>query len=310
MEIIYSSSESNIPHKPTGIGLGNFDGLHIGHMALINTLICESNISGLKSMIYTFTKHPENIIRKSLFTPLITTIGKKVSLLEDTKLEYLYFQEFDEVFSRMKPENFVKEVLIDRLKAELIVTGFNYRFGYRGEGDTELLKALGKKYGARVLVIPPVKIENEVVSSTTIRNYIGKGDMEGAFRLLGHHYSVTGEVLSGRQIGGRIGFPTANLIPENYLILPQKGVYITKTKIDGVFYPSITNVGKNPTFEELDHTSVETHILDFNMDIYSKKIEVFFMQKVRNERKFKDAAELVNQVSKDMEAAREYFSKA
>lgn len=308
MKVIYGANENFKTNKFSGIGLGNFDGLHIGHMALVNTLIRESKLNGIESVIYTFTKHPENILRKKLFTPLLTTVNKKVELLGETALDYLFFDEFDETYSRLKPEAFVKNVLVDKLKARLVVAGFNYRFGYMGQGDANLLKELGKTNNFKVVIIPPIKIDNEIVSSTLIRQYVAKGQMDRVFRLLGRHYSITAKVQTGRRIGSRIGFPTANIHPEDYLILPNNGVYITKTMIDGVLYKSVTNIGKNPTFEELEKAAVETHILDFDEDIYGKVIEVFFISKIRGEKKYKDVNALIEQIRDDVRKAREFLS--
>lgn len=309
VKTIFGNENIKFNSHTTAVGLGNFDGLHVGHMALVNTLISEARINCLESMIYTFTKHPENIIRKKLFTPLLTTVGKRVQLLGETQLNYIYFDEFDENFSRMKPESFVREILLERLGAGLVVAGFNYRFGYMGQGDVELLKELGRKYNFRVIIIPPVRINTELVSSSAIREYVAKGDMEGVFRLLGRHYSITGEVRDGKKIGRRIGFPTANLQPEDYLIMPHNGVYITKTLYNGEFYNSLTSVGHNPTFGDTPAISVETHILDFNNDIYKNNIEVFFLRKLRNEKKFRNAQELSNQIANDIKDAGEYFRK-
>ncbi len=308
MKTIFGIEKIKFESCTTAVGLGNFDGLHVGHMALVNTLISEARINRLQSMIYTFTKHPENIIRKKLFTPLLTTVGKRIQILGETQLNYVFFDEFDEEYSRMKPEDFVREVLLGKLGAGLVVAGFNYRFGYMGQGDVGLLRELGKKYNFRVIMIPPVMINNEIVSSTAIRGHVEKGDMEGVFRLLGRHYSITGDVTDGKRLGRRIGFPTANLHPEEYLIMPHNGVYVTKTLYNGEFYNSLTNVGHNPTFGDMPATSVETHILDFDKDIYKSNIEVFFLTKIRNEKKFRSADELSNQIARDINSAREYFN--
>jgi len=308
MEVIYDDANgSSAISTPTGVGLGNFDGLHIGHMALINTLINESKFNGLKSVVYTFKKHPENILRKKLITPLLSTVNKKIQLLSETSLDYLYFDSFTEVFSRLSPEAFVKEVLVKKLKARLAVAGFYYRFGYKGQGDVRLLEELGKKYNFKVVVIPPIKVDDEIVSSTLIRANVLKGNMGRVFELLGRYYSITGKVQNGRRIGSTLGFPTANIHPENYLVLPQNGVYITKTLIGGEFYGSITNIGNNPTFNEHKVISVETHILDFDRDIYDKDIEVFFILKLRPEKKYKSKEDLAKQVQKDIGIAREFF---
>lgn len=307
MKVIYGAESNYNFIKPTGVGLGNFDGLHIGHMALIDKLIKESELNSLDSVVYTFSKHPENIIRKELFTPLITSTHKKVELLEKTRLNYLYFEKFDENFSRMQPEEFVKDILVGKFNMRLAVAGFNYRFGYRGQGDTELLHKMGNELGFKVIVIEPIMLEEEVVSSTRIRSYILEGDMDRVFAFLGRHYSVAGKVEKGRRVGNTIGFPTANIYPEEYLVLPSNGVYITKTLIDGKMHPSISNIGNNPTFGGLDKISVETYILDFEKSIYGKEIEVFFISKLRGEIKFDSVKELTDQIEKDIEIAKKYF---
>ena len=157
MQVIHSTVKNNYFNNKTGVGLGNFDGLHIGHMALINTLIREAQLNNLCSVVYTFRRHPENILRKKLITPLLLTEQKKIELLSEINLDCLYFDDFNEEFSRLSPEDFVKRVLIDKLNIKLAVVGYDYRFGYMGQGDVEFLKELGKKYGFRVVVIPPIK---------------------------------------------------------------------------------------------------------------------------------------------------------
>jgi len=306
MKVIYGNNQPIEFTNPTGIGLGNFDGLHIAHMALINTLINESKQRGLESVLYSFTKHPENIIRKKLFTPLITSTGKKIKLLELTQLDYTYFEEFDEQFSRMSPETFVKDILVDRFKMKLAVAGYDYRFGYKGQGDVAYLKELGQKYNYKVITITAIKVDDEIVSSTLIRKYVKKGDMESAFKLLGRHYSITGVVEKGKRIGNTLGFPTANIYPEEYLLMPLDGVYVTRTLLDGKIYNSITNIGNNPTFSE-QKKSIETYILDYSGNIYGKDIEVFFLKKIRGEKKFNSIDELVEQIRRDIEKARQYF---
>ncbi len=291
----------------SGVGLGNFDGLHTGHMALINTLINECKLKQYNSIIYTFSKHPEHIFRKKLLTPLIITNEHKTDILRDTSLNYLCFEEFDEEYSRIEAEDFVKNILVDKLHAKLVVVGFNYRFGYKGRGNPQLLKALGKKYGFKVIEIPPVKVGDEIVSSTLIRKYISEGNASKVFQLMGRHFSVPGNVVKGKQIGGELGFPTANIIPEPYLVMPRTGVYITRTMIDNCWYNSITNVGKCPTVKNQNFINLETHIIDFNSNIYGQKIEVFFMEKLRNEIKFNSKDTLVEQIKKDVIVAKEYF---
>lgn len=307
MKVVYNADEMNNDYK--GVGLGNFDGLHIGHFALINTLIHESRFNGYSSLIYTFTKHPENILRKKLFKPLLTTKEKKIELLSDTALDYLYFEEFDEEFSRLTPFEFARDILVGKLNVKLVVAGFNYRFGYKGQGNSELLRALGHQFDFRVIIIPPVRIEKNIASSTLIRANVIKGNMDIVFKLLGRHYSIDGTVRSGQQLAGKLGFPTANISPREYIALPHNGVYITKTLIDGKLYESITNVGTKPTVGQGNPVSLETHIFDFNKDIYNRKIEVFFISKIRNEKIFSGMDELVQHVKKDIVLAKESHRK-
>jgi len=307
MKVIYGNNEEFNIDFETGVGLGNFDGLHVGHMALVNTLVNESRLNRYKSLLYTFTKHPEHVLNPGNRTPLITNTEKKIQLLNESPLDYLYLEEFNEVYSRTEPEDFIKNILVGKLNARLVVAGYDYKFGHKGKGDVKTLVEYGKKYNLKVIIISPIKVDNIIVSSTKIREYISKGDMEKVFKLLGRHYSITGEVQTGRQMGGKIGCPTANLHPESGLALPQKGVYITKTLLDGDFYPSITNVGKNPTFGNNSDIKVETHIINFDRNIYNRNLEVFFLERLRGEKRYKSPAELTRQIYSDIEAAKKYF---
>lgn len=306
MEVIRGTKKT-LFRKPLGVGLGNFDGLHIGHIALINALISECKLNNLHSMVYTFAKHPENILEKKIVTPLLITVEKKAELLNSLPLDYLFYEDFDESFSKMQPEDFVKEVLVNNFSIKLAMAGFDYTFGYMGQGDANLLIELGKKYNFRVIIIPPIKINDEVISSTLIREYLTKGDMEKTFYFLGRHYSITGVVESGHRIGSQLGFPTANIKPEEYLILPANGVYITKTLIDEKLYKSITNIGNAPTIKKNStKVNIETYILDFNKDIYKNNIEVFFIKKIRDEKKFNSKEELIQQINSDVLKVKNY----
>lgn len=293
--------------RNTGVGLGNFDGLHIGHMALINTLVSECRLNDLQSVVYTFTKHPDTMLRKTLISQIITTNEQKTKLLESTALDTLCYKDFDESFSRLSPAEFVKDILVDTLKIRLAVVGFNYRFGYMGKGDVEYLKKSGEKYGFRVIVVPPVKVKAEIVSSTLIREYIKKGKMERVFQLLGRHFSLYGTVIAGRRIGRTLGFPTANIMAHPNMAVPANGVYITKTKYDNRWVNSITNVGMAPTLREGSVFSIETHMLDYDEDIYGKDIEVCFIHKLRDEKKYVNIDALKKQVADDIKKTKKYW---
>ena len=292
--------------KACGVGLGNFDGLHRGHMALINTLINECQLNDLHSVVYTFMKHPEHILRKKLYTPLIMTTDHKAKVLEKTGLESLCFQEFDEEFSRMSPESFVEDILVRKMRAKLVVVGFNFHFGYMGKGDTDLLRQMGNQLGFRLVMIPPVKVREEIVSSTIIRQYIMKGKMEKAFELLGRHFSVPGKVISGTQVGRTLGFPTANMIPERCLVMPAIGVYITRTMYQGKWYNSVTNVGHRPTLNYDTKVTLETHMTGFDGQLYGQDIEVFFLKKLRDEKRFSNRDELIHQIQLDLLQAEKF----
>ena len=310
MQVIYNINKDTIKEH-TGVGLGNFDGLHIGHMALINTLISECKLNELKSVVYTFSKHPDHMLRKTLISPLITTNEQKTNLLASNDLNMLCYQDFDEAYSRLTPEDFIKEILVDHLKIRLVVVGFNYRFGYKGGGDSEYLKKSGEKYGFKVIVVPPVKVNSEIVSSTLIRNYIKKGKMDRVFQLLGRHFSLCGTVIDGRHIGRTLGFPTANIMAYPEMVVPDNGVYITKTKIEGKWLNSVTNVGMAPTVRlntpDGGLFSIETHLLDYEENIYGKNIEVCFVQKLRSEKRFDNVEALKNQVLIDIKMANTYW---
>lgn len=293
--------------RGTGIGLGSFDGLHIGHLALIGTLIDECRYMGISSVVFTFLKHPGTILRKGLYQPLITSIEHKTEILSRTSLDYLCFREFDEKFSRMPAETFVETVLVGWLKVRLVVVGFNYRFGYMGKGDAEMLRRMGERFGFRVIVLPPVRVNDETVSSTLIRSYVQKGNMKRVFELLGRHFSIPGRVSDGRRVGRELGFPTANLYPEPEMVIPAKGVYVTRTLVGEVWYDSVTNIGHAPTIREPGVMSIETHLLDYSGDLYGRKIEVCFLERLRGEKRFESRDALMAQIGQDIEHARAWF---
>ena len=296
------------PGIHTGVGLGNFDGLHIGHMALIGTLISECRLNGIASVVYTFMKHSENILRKNLYNPLITSNGQKTGILDSMDIDFVFYQEFDEIFSRLSPEEFVKTVLIGQLNIRIAVVGFNYRFGYMGKGDTELLKRYGEKYGFKVIVVPPVRVNSEIVSSTLIREYIKKGKMDRVFQLLGRHFSLRGTVVGGRKIGRTLGFPTANIIADPEMVVPAYGVYITKTFLNCQWMNSVTNMGIAPTVRgEGGSFSIETHILDYDNDLYGNEIEVCFIEKLRGEKRYDSVDALKKQVAEDISKTKHYW---
>jgi len=294
--------------KGAGVGLGNFDGVHLGHAALITELMSQSAKRGIPSLVYTFANHPSNVLNPETPTKLIVTNTQKCEIMKKKGIDGVYFETFDSEYALMSPERFVKEILVDKLNAKVVVTGHNYSFAARGEGTPQLLAELGKKYGFDTIVIPPVTIEGETVSSTLLREIIKRGEVEKYPIYTGRKYSLPGIVQQGRHVGRSLGFPTANILPREGFALPDSGVYITETLIDGNLYGGITNIGNNPTFN-LESTTVETHLFDYDDVLYDRKIEVFFIKRVRGEMKFASPAELVERVNKDIDDAKAFFRK-
>ncbi|MGN0145334.1 MAG: bifunctional riboflavin kinase/FAD synthetase [Clostridium sp.] len=279
------------------IALGSFDGLHLGHLSLIHKICEEAKRHNGKSIVYTFKNHPRAVLNLNNTPKLIMNNHEKVEILEDCGIDMVYFQEFSNEFMKMSPREFI-EFLINKFHLKGLVVGFNYKFGYKNTGDTELLKELQKEYGFELFIMEPCKYKGEVISSTRIRKEIEDGNVYEAYKMMSHPLKISGEVVHGRKIGRTIGFPTANLDYNKKFILPAIGVYYTNVKVNNNIYKGITSVGNNPTVEGKKLT-IETYLLDFNEDIYGKNIEVFFIKKIRNEKKFSGIEQLKNQLEKD-----------
>jgi riboflavin kinase/FMN adenylyltransferase len=310
MKVVFS--KANIPleiSQGTAIALGNFDGLHIGHMELINRTINAGNNSNLKSIVYTFSNHPENVIAGKFITPLITPNETKAEILSRHGVDYLYLEEFNQEYMKIAPEDFVKDILLKRFNVKHVTVGFHYRFGYKSAGTPETLKQMGQKYGFDVEVVAPVKLGDIIVSSSLIRRLIANGDVEHAAEFMKRYYQVTGKIVRGKHLGREIGFPTINIVPGDDRVLPSKGVYVTSTDISGCTYCSVTNVGVNPTVND-QGIRIETHILDFTGDLYDSTVTVHFIKKIRDEKKFTGLAQLTEQIRKDVRYTKQYFSAA
>jgi riboflavin kinase/FMN adenylyltransferase len=295
------------PEEGIGVGLGNFDGLHLGHASLIDELMRKCNEKGIPSLVYTFENHPGNVLFPEKPTRLIVTNTQKAALMDEKGVDGVYFEQFDKEYARSTPEQFVKEILVDKLNAKVVVTGHNYSFAHKGSGTPEILSELGKKYGFETVVIPPVTIDGETVSSTLLRALINSGEVEKYPLYTGRRYSMPGVVQQGRQVGKSLGFPTANILPREGFAIPDSGVYITETLIDGKLYGGITNIGNNPTFN-LTKTTVETHLFDYCENLYGQSIEVFFIKRVRGEITFNSPEELSARVMQDIEDGKAFFS--
>ena len=279
------------------VALGSFDGLHSGHLSLVNKIIELANENKGRSIVYTFKNHPRTLIKGATPPKLLMDNESKEEILEALGVDLIYFEEFNEEYMKLTPEGFIK-YLCEKFKVKGIVVGFNYRFGYKNIGNIEMLKELSTKYGYELYVMEPCNYENEVISSTRIRDELLNGNVDKAMKMLNRPYIIKGKVVHGKKLGRTIGFPTANLDYSKEALIPRKGVYYTNVQWQGKIYKGITSVGNNPTVNG-DKLTIETYILDFNNDLYGHNIKVYFIKKIRDEKKFNSIDDLVIQLKKD-----------
>ncbi|MEJ2684692.1 MAG: bifunctional riboflavin kinase/FAD synthetase [Candidatus Sulfobium sp.] len=291
----------------TVLTLGNFDGLHLGHQELIKMVMKRARKTGAVSMVVTFRPHPLKILAPEKCPPLISIYEEKIALFEKLGLDVLVKIPFTLDFASMSPEDFTKKILCDLLGAKEIFVGYNYRFGKGRTGNVRTLKRLGKQCGFVVREVEQVSFDGEVISSTKIRKLLAEGSVEHAARLLGRDYAVTGIVVKGDGRGKGLGFPTANIAPK-HSIIPANGVYAVRFFVREKFYDGIANIGLRPTFDE-NRLTIEVHVLDFNEDIYGEEISLYFVGRIREERKFKGPDDLVRQIASDIRTAREMLAE-
>lgn len=283
--------------KGTYIALGSFDGLHMGHMMLIDKVKSLAKEKESLSMVYTFKNHPLSVVNKAKAPKLIMDNCMKLEILKQSGIDITCFIEFNESFMIMSPEEFITHIK-DQYNMKGVVVGFNFRFGHRNLGDIETLRQLGTIYDYEVHIVDALEYNNDVVSSSRIRRLISEGNIEEANEMLIQPFKIKGEVIHGKKLGRTLGFPTANIKIYEDLLYPGVGVYYTNISVDGVFYKSITNIGYNPTVQGKQLT-FETYILNFDKEIYGNVVEVYFIDRIRNEMKFNDLNELAKQMILD-----------
>lgn len=284
------------------ISIGNFDGVHLGHAKLLEKAAEIAEEHGIPMVVFTFEDTPKNSRSKH-----ITRSSDKLRLLEIHGAAGVYFEDF-ETCRNMTPREFIKSVLIDRFNVKTVVCGYDYRFGINRSGDAAVLSRILEEYGRNAVVIPPVTVNGVVVSSTLIRQYIKDGEINKASELLGRRYSFNLPVVEGRHIGRKIGFPTINQHFPEYQLVPAYGVYACLCEIGGVFYKGVSNIGVKPTVSDSNEVICETHILDFNEDMYRRDVRIFLFSKLRDEIKFDSLDELKAAVANDVKLTRNYFS--
>jgi riboflavin kinase/FMN adenylyltransferase len=307
MRIINDLNAIEEPLKNPVLTIGNFDGVHLGHLALFEKVKERAKASGGHSAVMTFEPHPIKVMKPGNGPLLITPTRQKLELIGKVGIDILICIPFTPEFSSVSAEDFVKHILVGKIGIRELVVGYDYAFGRNREGNIPLLRDLGSRLGFLVHLVEPIHIDHTLVSSTSIRRLVLEGKLPEAKSLLGRDYQVEGTVVSGHRRGGRLlGFPTANLKPEDEL-LPKTGVYAVTVIIDGKTYQGVTNVGYNPTFHDTSLT-VETHVLDFSGDLLGKRIQVNFLSRLRGEKSFQDIGELSKQIAKDIEDAKAIFT--
>lgn len=300
----------NLPKdiKHPVVTIGNFDGVHWAHQAIFTRVIERARDIDGTSMVITFEPHPIKVMSPEKAKPLITLMEQKKELVSKQGIDILLLIQFTLEFAAIPARYFVKDILVDTIGIKEIVVGHDYAFGHNREGNIDLLKEMGQEFGFKVHQVGPVYVGKSLVSSTSIRNLIMEGNVSEARGLLGRNYQIRGKVIRGRNRGGPLlGYPTANLKVVDELI-PKEGVYVVTVELKGKIYQGLTNIGYNPTFKD-KALSVETHIFDLSADIVGEKIKINFLSRLRDQIPFASARELSEQISRDIQEARELFSR-
>jgi riboflavin kinase / FMN adenylyltransferase len=290
------------------LALGNFDGVHRGHRKILERVCRVADERGATSVVMTFDPHPPRVVRPDKAPPLLMTKSQKLESIAQAGVDGAAIVRFTPEMSRWEPEMFVRIVLVEWLRVAEVWVGANFLFGHDRTGNFTLLRVLGSRYGFRAEKIDPVRYKEFVVSSTRVRRLVSEGRVDEAGALLGHPYSIDGTIVRGDQRGRTIGFPTANLCTENEL-LPPHGVYATTTRIRDVVHASVTNIGVRPTVDNSGRMTIETHIFNFDRDLYGAPVRLGFVQRIRDERAFDTLDQLKAQIAADCARARVLFDR-
>ncbi|SHJ56317.1 riboflavin kinase / FMN adenylyltransferase [Arenibacter nanhaiticus] len=288
---------------PTAITIGTFDGVHIGHRKILERLIKNAKVLGLKSTVLTFFPHPRMVLQQDMSIQLLNTIEEKVSILNTLGLDYLIIHPFTKEFSRLSATQFVRDILVNNLKTKKIIIGYDHRFGRNRNADIKDLIAFGNILDFEVEEISALEIDDVSVSSTKIRKALDIGDIKTANAYLGYNYMLTGTIVKGKGLGRKIDFPTANLfIKETYKLIPKNGVYVVKSQIDGELVYGMMNIGVNPTVSG-EKRSIEINFFDFQQDLYGKTLQIDIIDRIRDEHKFSSVEALRTQLIKDKQTS-------
>ena len=309
MEIIRYSKNIILPNKKRYIALGVFDGVHLGHQKLIKQTVDKARKNDGISMVATFDPHPDKIINPESNVFLLTTLEERISLIKDSDVDVFLIIKFNKMMSKMPPKDFITKILVDSLQVKEVFVGFNYKFGFQGKGNTDILREYSKFYKFKTNILKPIAANRAIISSTRIKNYIKLGEIEKAKKLLGHDITISGRVISGKGRGRKLlNFATANIETPLDKIIPVNGVYLVEIKIDNRKYYGLMNIGVKPTFRETERT-IEVHIINFNKKIYNKKVVVNILQKIREEKYFNHPSLLKKQIEEDILTANKIIAK-
>ncbi|WP_272150845.1 bifunctional riboflavin kinase/FAD synthetase [Tenacibaculum aiptasiae] len=307
MEIIHSIFDFK-PTQKSIVTIGTFDGVHIGHQKIIQELIDEAKSSNKKSVLLTFFPHPRMVLQKDVSIKLINTIDERAKHLENLGLDYLIIHPFSKEFSRLTALDFVRDILVNQLNTSKLIIGYDHHFGKNREGNIEQLTEYSHLYDFTIQEILAQDIDEVSVSSTKIRKALASGELKTANKYLGYPFSITGVVVNGKQLGGKIGFPTANIdITETYKLVPKTGVYVVKSMINNNTVFGMMNIGNRPTVNG-EHQTIEVHFFDFNQDLYQKELTIELLYFLRDEHKFNSVDDLIIQLKTDKENSLNYIN--
>ncbi len=297
------------PPRQGLLSIGNFDGVHIGHQTVLRHVAARAKEQDSIACAMTLDPHPVKLLRPREAPLLVTTLNQRLQLIERTGIEAALVVPFTHRLARMSAEDFVRDVLVNRLAVREVYIGSNFRFGANRTGDVDLLERMGQELGFTAAGAPTVEAAGSVVSSSRVRELIAKGDVANVSELLGRFMYVDGTVLEGKQLGRKLGFPTINIQWENEAI-PSRGVYVTATHIPSFHrtFPSVTNIGVRPTVYENSVATMESHLLDFSADVYQERVRLFFITRLREEQHFSSTTQLMSQIHADVQATRDWFA--
>lgn len=306
MKIYNNISEFNSDRKSV-VTIGTFDGVHHGHQKILQRVVNRAQADNLTSVLLTFFPHPRMVLQPDHDLKLINSIEERTELVKDQGIENMVIHPFSIEFSRTTAQEYVKEILVDQLKASVVVIGYDHRFGRNRSASIQELKEYASEYHFDIIEISKEEVEEVAVSSTKVRQSLESGEIERANRYLNRTYSLKGHVRSGKQIGRTIGYPTANLhVHQEYKLIPGNGVYITSSCINGKHFFGMTNIGVNPTIGNGNYRTIETYYLDFDGDLYDTSMELFFHKRLRDEKKFDTMQELVSAMDDDLKRTQDY----